>query len=172
MNIFYLNKSFRQTAKDHCDKHVVKMILETAQLLSTAHRILDGNEYADSMGLYKATHKNHPSAIWVRSNKESYDWTYMLFVKLCDEYTKRYNKEHKTAGLIPWLLAAPKNIPPLIWDRQAKFVPPPQCMPDKYKDEDTVTAYRNYYKAEKRHFAKWGYSDKPAWWTELSYDYY
>ena len=109
MNIFYLNKSFRQTAKDHCDKHVVKMILETAQLLSTAHRVLDGDEYADRVNLYKATHKNHPSAVWVRSNKEAYDWTYMLLVQLCKEYTKRYNKEHKTARLIPWLVGGSRK---------------------------------------------------------------
>ena len=171
MNIFYLDKSFRQTAKDHCDKHVVKMILETAQLLSTAHRVLDGDEYADSMGLYKATHKNHPSAVWVRSNKEAYDWTYMLFVQLCEEYTLRYHKEHKTARLIPWLLAAPKSIEPVDWSSIKDFVPPPQCMPDEYKHEDTVTAYRNYYKGAKRSIATWRYSDKPIWWTELSYDY-
>ena len=161
MNIFYLNKSFRQTAKDHCDKHVVKMILETAQLLSTAHRVLDGNEYADSMGLYKATHKNHPSAVWVRSNKIAYDWTYMLFVQLCEEYTKRYNKEHKTARLIPFLLNAPKSIDPT-----KEFTPPPQCMPDEYKHEDTVIAYRNYYRGEKSKFAEWRYSETPDWWKE------
>jgi len=164
MNIFYLDKSFAKSAKYHCDKHVVKMILETAQLLSTAHRELDGDEYADSMGLYKATHKNHPSAVWVRSKKESYDWTYMLFVKLCEEYTRRYHKEHKTSRLIPWLLVAPENIEPYDWSSIKDFVPPPQCMPDEYKHKDTVTAYRNYYKGEKAYFAKWNYSQVPQWW--------
>ena len=66
MNIFYLHKDPKTCAEMHCDKHVVKMVLEYAQLLSTAHRVLDGDEWADKAQLYKATHKNHPSAIWAR----------------------------------------------------------------------------------------------------------
>ena len=110
MNIFYLDKSFTKSAEYHCDKHVVKMILETAQLLSTAHRVLDGDAKADIVGLYKCTHKNHPSSVWVRSNQGAYQWTFMLFERLCKEYTRRYDKVHKSARLLPFLLSYPENI--------------------------------------------------------------
>ena len=72
MNIFYLDSDPYVAAKMHCDKHVVKMILESAQMLSTAHRVLDGDEYADERGLYKMAHKNHPSTIWVRTSTDNY----------------------------------------------------------------------------------------------------
>ena len=94
MNIFYLDKDPVIAAQMHCDKHVVKMILESAQLMSTAHRFLDGDRYADKNGLYKLTHKNHPTAIWVRKSKENYMWTWNLLDALLQEYTKRYNKHH------------------------------------------------------------------------------
>ena len=85
MNIFYLDEKPMTAARMHCDKHVVKMILESAQMLSTAHRILDGNDYADRRGLYKATHKNHPANIWVRESANNYVWLYNLFTFLCIE---------------------------------------------------------------------------------------
>ena len=82
MNIFYLNKDPEIAAQMHCDKHVVKMILESAQMLSTAHRILDGDDIANSKGLYKMTHKNHPCNIWVRKNNENYEWLWSLYDNL------------------------------------------------------------------------------------------
>ena len=91
MNIFYLDSRPHVAAKDHCDKHVVKMILESAQMLCTAHRELDG-DVPDVF--YKSTHKNHPSTIWARSKAGNYRWLYDLFVSLCDEYTYRYGKVH------------------------------------------------------------------------------
>ena len=81
MNIFYLDKNPVVAAQMQCDKHVVKMILESAQMLSTAHRVLDGNEYADKKGLYKMAHKNHPSTIWARSSLENYVWLFDHMVK-------------------------------------------------------------------------------------------
>ena len=104
MNIFYLHNNPIKSAKMHCDKHVVKMVIEYAQLLSTAHRMLDGTQYTDASSgrriqrwkldnsnmdgvLYKASHINHPSAIWVRENAIQYQYMYDLFVELCDEYT-------------------------------------------------------------------------------------
>ena len=82
MNIFYLDEDPILAAQMHCDKHVVKMILESAQLLSTAHRLLDGNKLADERGLYKATHINHPSSIWVRKSSENYYWLWNLYDQL------------------------------------------------------------------------------------------
>lgn len=160
MNIFYLSKNAAECAAWHCDKHCVRMILEYAQLMSTAHRLLDGDEYADSKSLYKATHKNHPSAVWARSGIENYCWLHDLFEHLCFEYHKRYGKEHKTHGLSYALAKLPKNIP------SGSFFEPPQCMPDEYKvDNNSVLAYRNYYIGAKKHFAKWTRQAPPDWWV-------
>jgi hypothetical protein len=90
MNIFYIHENPTISAKAMSNKHVVKMILESAQLLSTAHHILDKSTSSE---LYKPTHKNHPSAIWVRQSYKNYQWLYNHFISLCEEYTKRYNKD-------------------------------------------------------------------------------
>lgn len=141
MNIFYLSHDPVKAAQVQYNKHVVKMILETAQLLCTAH-----HELGSSIEIpYKATHKNHPSAIWVRSSAEAYMWAYEHMMALGTEYTKRYNKEHLTiAKCRDVLYTLPNNI------SDKPFVQPPQCMPDEYKVEgDSVTAYWNYYENEK-----------------------
>ena len=141
MNIFYLSHDPVQAAQVQYNKHVVKMILETAQLLCTAHHILGSNIQIP----YKATHKNHPSAIWVRSSAEAYMWAYEHMLALGAEYTKRYGKEHLTiAKCRDVLYTLPNNI------SNDPFVQPPQCMPDEYKVEgDSVSAYWNYYENEK-----------------------
>ena len=131
MNIFYLDNHVSRCAEMHNDKHCIKMILEYAQLLSTAHRVIDGvvnvglsasgrkkqsyvlPDYRDSV-LYSATHINHPSAIWVRQSLSNYMWLSHLLVELCHEYTYRYGKVHKceSIGLVKMLLnQVPKNIP-------------------------------------------------------------
>lgn len=157
MNIFYLDSRPYVAAKDHCDKHVVKMILESAQMLCTAHRELDG-DVPDVF--YKSTHKNHPSTIWARSKAGNYRWLYDLFVSLCDEYTYRYGKVHLSDKKFrASLLSHPRNI------SFGDYIQPPQCMPDEYKCDDSVTAYRNYYMGDKAYFAKWSKRDKPNWWN-------
>lgn len=161
MNIFYLHNRAEVAAHMHCDKHCVKMILETAQLLSTAHRVLDGNKYADEVGLYKATHINHPSSIWVRESDENYQWTVDLLYHLCEEYFDRYQRTHKTERLLTHLDRYPKNIP------LGEFTQPPQCMPDEYKCDDSILAYRTYYNKDKAHFAKWNYCDTPEWFEKV-----
>ena len=156
MNIFYLDKNPQSAAAMHCDKHCVKMILEYAQMLSTAHRVLDGeNVHPD---LYKIAHKNHPSTIWTRSSKQHYQWLFRLFRKLNIEYGIRYGKIHKSwEKLNRYLEFVPKNIKDKGW------VDPPQCMPDHCKKPDTVDAYRNYYLVEKASFATWK-TKQPKWW--------
>ena len=161
MNIFYLHENPQICAQYHVDKHCVKMILETAQLLSTAHRELDGDANADALGMYKSTHKNHPSAVWVRSSHKHYQWAYELFASLCKEYTHRYGKVHKTEQkLLQALKDLPKNIPEVAWTQ------PPQCMPDQYKQHPnrTVQAYRDYIVGEKSSFAtKYTNREVPSW---------
>lgn len=159
MNIFYLSKDPKTAAVYHNDKHVVKMILESAQLLSTAHRILDGNNAPEQV--YKATHKNHPSAIWARTNINNYMWLYSLFCSLCDEYKFRYNKTHLTDTKLRDVLSqAPMNI------SKDAFFQPPQAMPDTYRSSDSVTSYRNYYRLAKNHLAKWSKRNIPDWYQE------
>tara|TARA_B100000519_G_C14225684_1_gene429853 strand:+ start:486 stop:980 length:495 start_codon:yes stop_codon:yes gene_type:complete len=159
MNIFYVDKDPMIAAQMMCDKHVVKMILESAQLLSTAHRVLDGDDYADSVGLYKIAHKNHPSTIWTRSSVHNYMWLYNHMNGLMQEYTCRYNKHHASERLNAPLRKTPTNIPVV------DFFDPPQCMPDYCKTEDTVSAYRHYYINEKASFAKWKNAKIPEWFN-------
>lgn len=160
MNIFYLSENPKIAAVYHNDKHVVKMILETAQLLCTAHRILDNNQNPD---LYRATHKNHPSCRWVRNSINNYVWLYQLFCHLCDEYTFRYGKKHLTdMKLRDVLKNPPKNIP------NTTFTEPPQAMPQQFKQANSVYAYRNYYIGGKKHLAKWSKRNKPYWYTGVN----
>jgi hypothetical protein len=111
MNIFYLHPDPKTAAKMHCDKHCVKMVLETAQLLSTAHRELDGDELSDRRGLYKSTHRNHPSAVWARANRENYDWLVGLFKGLLEEYTARYGQgAHASSKILLPISLSPLNL--------------------------------------------------------------
>ena len=143
MNIFYLHDNPKVCSQYHVDKHVVKMILETAQLLSTAHWLSGGE------GPYRATHKNHPSAIWARSNKSNYRWLCELGMELCKEYTHRYGKIHKTQQHLEWLTKNIPNIP------NGKFTQPTLPMPDQYKSDNHVDSYRLYYIKDKSHLHSW-----------------
>ncbi len=168
LNLFYLHNDPIISAEMHCDKHVVKMIIEYAQMLSTAHRILDGKQYTDASSgrriqrwkledytmedmLYKASHINHPSTQWVRENAIQYQYAYDMFVALCDEYTYRYGKVHLTDSKLRYSLdQLPNNI------ALGVFHEPPQCMPNDVKVlGDTINAYHKYYAIYKKNFAKW-----------------
>lgn len=153
-----MDKDPRIAAEYNCDKHVVKMILEMAQLLSTAHRILDNNT---DPTLYKATHKNHPSAIWVRSGIDQYRWTYDHMCFLLLEYNYRYGKIHATDRLRGPLFNCPLNI-----NYEAPWTEPPQAMPEDSKVENnSVQAYRNYYIKHKYNIAKWTRRQVPSWFS-------
>lgn len=138
MNIFFLHSNAKMAAIFHCDKHVVKMIIESAQLLATAH-----HEHGHPVS-YKPTHKNHPSAVWTRESKLHYNYVYDLAIALCKEYTKRYGKTHATEHILKKELSvAPPSLTFSGWKN------PPQCMPDECKTDDTVQAYRQYYRYKK-----------------------
>jgi len=150
MNIFYLDSDPKVCAQYHVDKHVVKMILETAQLLSTTHWV------TGSEGPYRVTHKNHPSAIWARSNKSNYVWLCELGMELCKEYTYRYEKTHKTQQHLEWLS---NNIPSL---PEGNFTPPTLAMPENFMCEDNIKSYRKYYMYGKKHLHSWKKREIPA----------
>ena len=139
MNIFYLDKNPATAAKVQYNKHVVKMILESAQMLCAAHHILGNPNDVP----YKLAHKNHPCTIWVRENSLHYDWLYLHMMALGYEYKLRYGKTHMSITKCEHLYMHPENIP------HEEFEQPPQCMPDKYKDPCSVIAYWNYYIGEK-----------------------
>ena len=156
MNIFFLDNTPHGSAIALCDKHVVKMCLETAQMLSTAHRELQGDDCDPRV--YKSTHKNHPSTVWVRTNRANYRWAFDLFASIAQEYTHRYNKVHLCwHKLATSLWIPPSNCP------EGSLSPVPQCMPDEYKSRDPIEAYRHYYIGEKLAFAKWTNRNQPEW---------
>ena len=161
MNIFYFYDCPEKSAQAQPDKMLVKMPLETAQMLCTAHRELDGDEYADEVGLYKRAYWNHPCTIWARSGVINYAWLYKHFIALGEEYKYRYGREHGSITKLKDALEPhPDNIDP-----NPKMTPVAQAMPDKYKDDDPIKAYRNYCINEK-HYAKWEQGRaKPNWWT-------
>lgn len=159
MNIFFLDRDPAKAARYHCNKHVVKMILESAQLLCTAHRVLDG---VDNDTLYRATHHNHPCAIWVRSSVMHYRWLYELMRELNEEFKRRYKGvDHLSWTKLKDLLrVAPLNIPMTPW------TDPPQCMPEHYHRPDVVEAYMAYYIQEKAAIAAWPEGETPEWFQK------
>jgi hypothetical protein len=139
MNIFYLDECPKKAAQVQYNKHVVKMILESAQMLCTAHHHYGNGDNVP----YKKAHYNHPSTIWVRQNSLHYDWLYNHMRALGFEYELRYGKTHMSITKCKHLVYPPKNIPIVMFNQ------PPQCMPDKYKDKCSIQAYWNYYIGEK-----------------------
>ena len=181
MNIFVLDKNPQVAAQMHCDKHVVKMIVESAQMLSTAHRVLDGEQYTELSAnnrrikrwksphklleemLYKASFVGHPCTQWVMKNNKNYYWLVEHAYELCKEYTRRYGKVHKSEDLISFIrFRKPENI--AIAESITPFA---QAMPEKYKNPNAVEAYRAYYLGEKTAFAEWNYSETPSWYEEV-----
>lgn len=154
MNIFALDSDPKLCARYHCDKHVIKMVLESAQLLSTARLMC--NEEAP----YKVTHVNHPCSKWVRESKSNYIWLYSLMYHLNEEYRLRF----------------PKNRNHLAYEKMIPFRTPParlpvgyltawpQCMPTCYQGPAPIVAYRAYYTHDKRRFARWTTVGCPPWW--------
>ena len=184
MNIFYLDKDPIKAAQLSCDKHVVKMIVESAQMLSTAHRMIDGKEYIDKTKtgrkikrwkhpnsnmektLYKACHTGHPSTVWVMQSAYNYHWLYKHMMALNTEFKMRYGHilDHKTVQLLEGaLMYPPRNI-----SLNTIATDPPPAMPDYCKvPGDSVASYKKYYIYEKQRFATWkSPSTVPAWYID------
>jgi len=182
MNIFYVHQDPVICAQQHVDKHVVKMILEYAQLMSTAHRVLDGNEIEGLSksgrkakrwvlpderedALYKASHINHPSAKWCRHSLANYQFLFKLWIELMREYHYRYGKIHSSMRLAKHLKNPPSKI------AVGDFCAPWRAMPDEFKEERTVPdytvkSYRNYYNGAKFSMFKWKNRTEPSWITK------
>jgi len=169
MNIFFLSKKVSRCARWHCDKHVVKMILETAQLLYTAHWVLEEGEpdfssapcrMGGEVGYKPIRNVRHPSALWVRESLRHYMWLADLGVALCAEYRHRFGKEkeHRCEEHIFWLWAHP---PAALADHGWRQ--PPQAMPDIWRRHDSVAAYRAYYLGGKAHILTYSGRAVPHW---------
>ncbi len=166
MNIFALSRCAQTSAEWLCDKHVVKMILETGQMLSTAHHVLE-SEHLGKYKYYEPAYVNHPCTVWARTSHANYMWLYEHFERLCQLYEEIYNRTHKTwvklhiaCRMSPFKLTGKFKTPNSDVLDLTEF---PQCMPDQYKDTDPHVAYRRYYIGEKLHFAEYKSRKIPAW---------
>ena len=154
MNIFVLDNNIKECAKYHINCHSTKMCVEYSQLLCSAHWVTNSQYLIP----YKLSHKNHPCALWVRECIENYNWLCELGLSLCEEYTYRYGKRHKSQDVIEWCLSHKPNIPTN--GGITKFA---LAMPDKYKVNDAVESYRLYYINEKHNLAMWKNRETPHW---------
>ena len=184
MNLFILDTDPVKAAQLQCDKHVVKMIVESAQMLSTAHRMLDGRLEArpSKSGktivkywklpdkredvLYKAVHIGHPCTVWTMESSQNYNWHLIHFAALCDEYTYRYDKVHATEALKPYLVNTPNNI------KVSKITPFKLAMgsnPECINEADPVGSYRKFYETKKDRFKMaWTRRDIPEWFNPMT----
>jgi hypothetical protein len=187
MNIFFLNNDPKTAAQEHCDKHVVKMIVEAAQMLSTAHRMLDGFLIKEprtnpktgkvrmvkvwkhiepllDKELYQVTHPSHPSNLWTRQTRENYKWHYELFCALCDEYTYRYGKIHATDTKLRTILG---QFPAKLQD--GPLTPFPlamQSQPQCIDLNDPIGSYRKFYHTKQDRFRmRWTKREVPSWFS-------
>ena len=155
MNIFMTSECPVQSAYDHCYVHCVKQILESQQMLSTAHRVLDGDEWADKVGLYKKTHFNHPCSVFVRESEESYNWLLLHAIALHEYYEEKTGKIHASKRLLPHLEHLPKNTPNGVFN-------PRIAAPEEFQSMSVThgipVAYREYLKSK---FAEWQSREKP-----------
>lgn len=199
MNIFVLSQNPFEAAQYHCDSHTCKMVIEYAQMLSTAHRYHDGHlttinlpdgkvkrirllegETAsvvprpetqatgrrsaftvkvDNQRCYLEAHTNHPCTVWARETDANYHWLCQLFEGCLREYATRYGPVHATSRLLTFLSRAPKHI------RRSQLTPFAQAMPEEYKHDDPVEAYRRFYLGAKARFARWRYTPTPTWFV-------
>ena len=184
MNIFYVDKDPIKAAKMLVDKHVVKMILESAQMLCTAKRVLDGTEYTDKTKngrkirrwrldnsneeaiIYNAGWLGHPSTQWVMKSAYNYVWLYQHMMALNEEYKLRYGhtKDHMCIQKLGQLLKTPPKNAKI----NVKGTDATPAMPDECKvPGDSVASYRKYYIMKKRRFATWKSPAKmPDWFKK------
>jgi hypothetical protein len=162
LNIFILDNDPEKSVQYMVDKHVVKMPVETAQILSTALwrlGVIDD-------GLYKPTHKNHPCCIWAAASYLNFMKAFEIGLNICEEYTYRYRKTHASEEVLSLCayLVTEQRFP------SRPLTPHVQCMPEQYQGPDPVEAYRSYYIGEKQHLAVWSKRPVPEWWRIKTYN--
>jgi hypothetical protein len=166
VNIFYLDDDPELAARALCNRHIVKMVLETAQLLCTVLHAFNVSDLQWRMQIpYKLTHPNHPCTLWAGASSDNYTWLLLHGLFICEEYTKRYHRKHASEQVIQWCDEA--SLWTVLPRMSKEFSSPPQCMPERYKRSDPVKAYRAFYIGEKASFARWRpLSSPPSWWPD------
>lgn len=152
MNIFVLDLDPRTAAISLCDKHAVKMVVESTQMLCTV---------ANKLGIetpYKDAHPNHPATLWAGGSRQNCSWTWWNALHISYEYSYRYRRVHKCHPIILDLMKLSFELPNI------GFTPRPLCMPDEYKTNSIVQSYRNYYIGDKAYMARWNKRRKPPMW--------
>jgi hypothetical protein len=176
MNLFFLNIDPKKCAEQHCDKHVVKMILELVQMLYTCHIILGTYELPGNS--YKTFGINHPTNLWIRDCESNYLYAVKLTRYLCQEYTHRYLKIHKCESHLAFfethipVFKGSKYTPETVMSTnkglsEQGMSPVPLAMFDDVKLSDTILSYRKYYTVYKKRFAKWTNREVPYWYTPV-----
>ena len=174
MNIFFLDENPRIAAQSLCDKHVVKMVLETAQMCCTAMQL--NFELTPLPSTYKPAFVNHPMTKWVGETDENMNWALLHGICIGDEYTYRYGKKHKSQQV---LLDIQDHYFPILNDLfyynryGIEISEPPLCVPDHctagpggYR-MNYVDVYRKYYNLHKSHLLTYTNRDKPEWLQKL-----
>lgn len=180
MNIFFLDKNPQKCAEFHCNKHISKMVVELGQLMCTTRHLLGDKSHIN----YRKTHEFHPIQNWLKSNPHHYYWTLALGFALCNEYSYRYEKKHKTekvmeecrnsffGGNIPHFSSATTS--DLSFDDCERVYNlcsvPALAMPDEYKVEgDAIQSYRRYYALNKYFTIDFRYKKRqqPEWIGEI-----
>ncbi len=167
MNIFILDEDPVKAARQLNDKHLIKQILESAQLLSTAVLNYD----CKVEGLYKSTHINHPCSIWVRLSSKNFEWLCNHALEMCEIYKSKSGKEHKSKKIIDKCFEWWKNNNSNFF-HEKELTELPKCMPDECKITDPVQSYRRYYTMKKEHINKWTYNNTPEWYPKLKEEIY
>lgn len=155
MNIFVLDENPKIAARMACNKHVVKMVTETAQILCSV--------FEDGTAPYRRSHYNHPCCKWARASQANYCWLLIHGIALSREYTRRYSRVHAASKAIEWCA---NNRGVLLFPSFTR-TPHPQCMPGEHKRANPVAGYRNYYVRDKAYFAKWPEGKVPDWWPTV-----
>lgn len=196
MNLFFLALSLTESVRDYCDAHCIKIILEAAQMLSTAYHLTGYTQQPPSyIQVYKQTHQNHPMSQWVRVDINNFNYTVNLALELCSEYSRRYSckrlkrcqrhyqcqdcpiKQHKCQPLLEWMRDHPAkcNQTPnykattrlALYQIPTGCTPVPLCMPAKYQTKGLILSYRLYYAGDKAKIAKWSRSNSPNWFEQV-----
>lgn len=158
MQIFILDENIQKNVEYYADKHIVKILTEVCQILSTIYRINKKDNIPEF--IYKITHKNHPCTLWAGKSKENWQYTVNIAECLYNEYQYRYNKpdkHQKAKRIIEYLKTNNIDLP------EFNLTPFAQAIPEKYKEENAISAYRNYYINEKKHLFKWTNRNVPSW---------
>lgn len=184
MNIFILHEDPKIAAQQHCERHVLKMIIEHTQMMAAAyyhtlgisrkkeileneekvHNLFRGFPRKDENGKenpYKISHVNHPCTVWTRESLTNFYWLLDCTKAMCEEFTYRYSGKHSVEAIIDWMYENPPKL------EDIGLTPFAQAMPDFYKGNNAIEAYHKYY-AFKTTYMKvnWKLEERiPSWWT-------